>query len=91
MKRREGDTIRIGGRLGRVYKDPHGDTVYEHRRGPGTSKHPMSKDTSGDKHNPGGFIDRIWGAPILGLIVFIGILLCVFPQPFIELFANILA
>lgn len=79
---REGDTLRVGSRLGRVRQDKHGDTVYKHRRGPGTSPHPQREFTSDDPGNPGGSIDWIWKAPILKMIVFAGsIFLCVWLRP----------
>lgn len=92
MKMREGDTLRIGGRLGRVYRDDHGDTVYKHRRGPDVSAHPQQEALSGDLDNPGGFIDWIWSAPILKLVVFIGaIFLCMFPGHVIRFFIEMVA
>jgi len=88
----EGDTLRVGKRLGRVYQDEDGDTVYKHRRGPGTTPHPMREHTSDDTSNPGGFIDWIWNAPILQLVVFIsGIFLCMFPGYVIRFFIEMVA
>ena len=92
MEMRQGDTLRVGGRLGRVSQDPQGDTVYEHRRGPDTSRHPMSEDTTADPYNPGGFIDRIWSAPILSLVVFVaGIFLCAWLRPMFIALGNAVA
>lgn len=89
IEMREGDTLRIGSRLGTVSRDEHGDTVYKHKRGPGTSKHPQAEHTANDPHNPGGFIDRIWSAPILSLVVFIGsIFLCAWLRPMFGALVN---
>lgn len=82
IEMRKGDTLRIGNRLGTISRDQHGDTVYKHRRGPGTTRHPQAENTTNDPYNPGGFIDRIWSAPILSLVVFVaGIFLCVWLRP----------
>lgn len=89
MKMRRGDTLRIGKRLGRVDQDEHGDTVYKHRRGPGTSPHPQKEYTSDATDRPGWSIDWIWGAPILRYIVFIGIFLCIPSWCIIRLFKGL--
>ena len=82
IEMKEGGTLRIGKRLGTVSRDKHGETVYKHRRDPGTSKHPQAENTAGDPYNPGGFIDRIWSAPILILVVFVSsIFLCAWLRP----------
>ena len=81
--------MRIGKRLGTVGQDKHGDTVYKHRRGPGTTRHPQAENTANDPYNPGGFIDRIWSAPILSLVVFVaGIFLCAWLRPMFVALIN---